>query len=317
MRRRGVSPDLALESERFLRQLDEAAFAASGSLPGRRGAARGAALSEGRWRCAAAHADRRFAPSSSSACSRWASRRRTRTTRPRRVAPSIRASTAYERHDFVTAREAFIAAVASDPTAPDAWADLGTASWAVADTARSVAAWQRALRLEPLASDVRDRVELVHALPWSSAGYVPPLPATWVFNLAGAALARRVGARHVPRARAIVRSASRTMITLGVVAAVMAIGGFALNERLSGQAPRRHAPHGIAQHRSAARRRAWRDGDHRRSRARDRVARARGAAFVSTTAATDGSRARRSCRSTRATPNRFARTKRVRVADGD
>ena len=63
---------------------------------------------------------------------------------------------------FVGAREAFIVAATTEPRAPDAWANLGTASWAAADTARSVAAWQRALRLEPLASDVRDRVELVH-----------------------------------------------------------------------------------------------------------------------------------------------------------
>jgi hypothetical protein len=142
--------------------------------------------------------------------------------------------TAYERHDFVNAREAFIASVASDPSAPDAWADLGTASWAVADTARSVAAWQRALRIEPLAPDVRDRVELVHALPWSSVGYVPPLPARWVFNLAallwlGAwGLATYYASRNRPLG-------NRTVVTLGVVATVLAIGGFALNERLSGK----------------------------------------------------------------------------------
>src|SRR5262249_41734234 len=91
---------------------------------------------------------------------------------------------AYDRHDFVAAREAFIASVAAEPNAPDAWADLGTAAWAVADTGRSVAAWQRALRMEPLAGDVRDRAELVHALPWSSAGYVPPVSSAWLFNFA-------------------------------------------------------------------------------------------------------------------------------------
>src|SRR5262249_20137844 len=93
---------------------------------------------------------------------------------------------AYTHHEFGAAREAFIASALADPTAPDAWANLGTAAWAMSDTARSVAAWQRALRMEPLASDVRERVELAHSLPWDSAGYVPPIPATWVFNLAAA-----------------------------------------------------------------------------------------------------------------------------------
>src|SRR5207249_1205705 len=64
------------------------------------------------------------------------------------------------------------------------WANLGTAAWASADTARSVAGWQHALRLEPLATDVRERVELVHALPATSAGYVLPLPAAWLFDAA-------------------------------------------------------------------------------------------------------------------------------------
>src|SRR5262249_20369383 len=86
---------------------------------------------------------------------------------------------AYARHDFVAARDAFNATVQAEPAAPDGWANLGTASWALADTARSVAAWQRALRAEPLANDVRERVELAHSLPVTASGYVPPLPASW------------------------------------------------------------------------------------------------------------------------------------------
>src|SRR5581483_4978594 len=68
--------------------------------------------------------------------------------------------------------------------APDAWADLGTAAWATADTARAVGGWQRALRFEPTASDVRERVELVHALPFTASGYVPAIPASWIFDVA-------------------------------------------------------------------------------------------------------------------------------------
>jgi hypothetical protein len=145
-----------------------------------------------------------------------------------------RGVTAYQHHEFVVAREAFIGAVVAEPRSPDAWADLGTASWAVADTARSVAAWQHALRLEPLAQDVRDRVELVHALPWSAAGYVPALPAAWVFDVAALlwCLAWGTAAYRASRREAI---GGRAVATLAVIAALVAVGGFALSDRLSGR----------------------------------------------------------------------------------
>lgn len=234
MRRRGVSTDLALEVESFLRRLDEAAFSESGALPSE----------------AARHAASLYDKVDDDALPR--TQILARATLIVAGVLTIGAGTAsafdamaarqafdhgvsaYENHDFVTAREAFIAAVASDPAAPDAWADLGTASWAVADTARSVAAWQRALRIEPLASDARERVELVHALPWNSAGYVPPLPASWVFDLAAVLwlIAWGNAAYRASRGRSL---GGRTLVTLGVAAGVIAVGGFALAERLSGK----------------------------------------------------------------------------------
>jgi BatD DUF11 like domain len=236
LRRRGVTPEIAVDAEQFLRQLDEAAFGQSSPLSPdavRRATdlyrrVDGDALPRSQ---ISARAARAFlvvgfliaGVATAHAYDASAARRSFDT-----------GVAAYERHDFVTAREAFIASVASDPSAPDAWADLGTASWAVADTARSVAAWQRALRIEPLASDLRDRVELVHALPWSSAGYVPPLPAPWVFNLAALlwlaawGLAAHAASRNRP-------VGSRAVMTLALTAGVLAIGGFALNERLSGK----------------------------------------------------------------------------------
>jgi len=233
MRRRGVSPDLAFEAERFLRQLDEAAFGASGSLPAD----------------AAQRANQLYRKVDGDALQRTqiamrafvvvgllavgvATAHAFDTSAARRAFDE--GVSAYERRDFVTAREAFIASVVSDPTAPDAWANLGTASWAVADTARSVASWQRALRLEPMAADVRERVELVHALPWSAAGYVPPLPAPWVFNLVAVLWlgAWGLATYHVSRRQPF---GNRTVMTLSVTAALLAIGGFALNERLNGK----------------------------------------------------------------------------------
>jgi hypothetical protein len=233
MRRRGVSPDLALEAESFLRQLDEAAFAASGALPAD----------------AVKQASALYRKVDGDALSRTHIAARVVTIAGLLVATVATAHAfeianarqafdqgvaAYERQDYVAARESFIESVAADPGAPDAWADLGTASWAVSDTARSVAAWQRALRIEPLASDVRTRVELVHALPWSSAGYVPPLPSPWIFNLAAVLwfAAWGLAAHRASRGRTL---ASRPVLSMAVVAGVLAIAGFALNERLSGK----------------------------------------------------------------------------------
>jgi hypothetical protein len=233
MRRRGVSPELALEAERFLRQLDEAAFAASGTLPSdavkRAGTLYrridGDALSR-------THIAARVVTIASLVLGFVATAHAVEVTGGRQAFDQGVA--AYERQDYVAARESFIESVAAEPGAPDAWADLGTASWAVADTARSVAAWQRALRLEPLASDVRTRVELVHALPLSSAGYVPPLPSPWVFNLAAALwfAAWGLAAYRASRGQSVT---NRPVLSMAVVAAVLAVGGFALNERLSGK----------------------------------------------------------------------------------
>jgi hypothetical protein len=242
LRRRGVSKGVALDAEAFLRELDEAAFSSTGTLaedaPGRAIAlyrsidaealprtrilvrAMGSAglvligvLALG---AASAHAWDAVAA---------------RTAFDRGVA-------AYERHDFVAAREAFIASVAAEPRAPDAWANLGTASWAVADTARSIAAWQRALRLEPLASDVRDRVELVHALPWSAAGFVAPIPASWLFDAAALLWCLAWGAAAYRSRRnadwSPTRGLGRDVTALALVAALIAVSGFAISDHLSG-----------------------------------------------------------------------------------
>ncbi len=233
LRRRGVSTDVALEAEKFLRELDTAAFAQHGALP-HDAAERAATLYR--------TVDEEALP---------------RTQIPATVfsivallaigvatAHAFDASAArrafdegvvaYEHHNFVAARESFIASVTADPRAPDAWANLGTASWAVADTARSVAAWQRALRIEPLASDVRERVELVHALPFTSAGYVVPIPIGGVFEVAALiwVLAWGIAAYRSARGGAL---RTRDLATLSAIAGIIAITGFALSDRTSGR----------------------------------------------------------------------------------
>ena len=144
LRRRGVSTDVALDAERFLRTLDEAAFAAGGSLP-ENAADRAADL----YRVIDAEALPRLHIAAPAFCIAGLLAIGVATAHAyddaaRRAFDEGVSS--YQHHSFVAAREAFIASVIAEPRAPDAWANLGTASWAVADTARSVAAWQRALR---------------------------------------------------------------------------------------------------------------------------------------------------------------------------
>lgn len=235
LRRRGVSTEVALDAERFLRQLDEAAFSATGTLPAD-AAARANALF--------ATVDAEALPLSSISPTSIASICVVLVALGVATAQAYDAASArqafdagvaaYAQHDFTGARDAFDAAVRAEPKAPDAWANFGTASWALADTAHSVAAWQRALRMEPLASDVRDRVELAHSLPLSSTGYVPPIPASWAFELAALLW---LGAWGVGAYRAWSHKdgGTREVALVAVVAGMVAIGGFVISERLSGK----------------------------------------------------------------------------------
>jgi hypothetical protein len=235
LRRRGVSTDVALDAERFLRQLDEAAFSASGTL---------AADSAVRANQLYETVDEEALPLSSISGSSIAIICLVLVavgvaTAEARDDSAARQSfdagvAAYNRHDFATARDAFAATVRDEPKAPDGWANLGTAAWAVADTAKSVAAWQRALRMEPLANDVRERVELAHSLPLTAAGYVPPMPASWVFDLAALLW---LGAWGVAAYRASTgrNDDGREIALVAIVAGMVAIGGFVISERLAGR----------------------------------------------------------------------------------
>jgi tetratricopeptide (TPR) repeat protein len=232
LRRRGVSTQAATDAEQYLRVLDEAAFASSGSLP-----ADAATRALAFYRVIDAEALSRIDLGISSTLVLVAMISGAAVVGALQVNSAQsdfdRGVAAYQRHEFVAARDAFAKAVVADPAAPDAWANLGTAAWASADTGRSVAAWQRALRLEPLASDMRDRVELVHAIPVGAAGYVPPLPPAWLFDAAALlwCLAWGIAAVHLLRKRDFDR---RALAFTAVAALVLAIAGFALAERTDG-----------------------------------------------------------------------------------
>ena len=91
----------------------------------------------------------------------------------------------YERGLYKASLAAFQAAASKEPRAPDAWANTGTAAWALRDTARAALGWQRALRLEPLASDVRGRLPIVGPVSDSPLAAVPPVPPESLIVLAG------------------------------------------------------------------------------------------------------------------------------------
>ena len=94
---------------------------------------------------------------------------------------------AYEMGQFALALRSFTEAAQLEPRAPDAWANAGTAAWVSGDTARAVQGWQRALRLEPTASDMRERLMVTPAGHVGPSMAVPPVPADVVL-MAGALL---------------------------------------------------------------------------------------------------------------------------------
>lgn len=85
---------------------------------------------------------------------------------------------------FGAAQVAFTRAGNAAPRAPDAWANLGAAAWRTRDTAVAVASWQRALRLEPGADDVRARLDELATAGLRSPGFVPPVATETVALLA-------------------------------------------------------------------------------------------------------------------------------------
>jgi tetratricopeptide (TPR) repeat protein len=94
---------------------------------------------------------------------------------------------AYGQGRYADAARDFARASALEPRSADAWANTGTAAWAAADTVGAAIGWQHALRLQPRADDVRDRLALLPAAQDGWIAGVPPLPMNWV-ALSGAGL---------------------------------------------------------------------------------------------------------------------------------
>lgn len=142
--------------------------------------------------------------------------------------------TAYEGGDYIAATAAFEEVALRVPRAADAWANLGTAAYVSADTARAAWGWQRALRLEPLAADLRERI-VVLGETGSRGTSVPPIP---VSLLAFVALACWVAgwsfaAVHGRRGRPALPLPAPTIIA-AVVAVVIGASAYSMDRRIAG-----------------------------------------------------------------------------------
>jgi hypothetical protein len=90
----------------------------------------------------------------------------------------------YARKEYSLATGTFAAIAESETRAPDAWANMGTSAWAAGDTATASLGWQRALRLEPRAGDVRERLRLLSVSEPGLISMVPPVSSSEVAVIA-------------------------------------------------------------------------------------------------------------------------------------
>jgi hypothetical protein len=174
LRRAGVSDRVATQAESLLRDLDSAAYAGHTGV-----AARGAERAVSIARAVDAEAlARRELPF-------WVPILVVATTLSVAAAALAadsagvlfaRGVSAYLRQDYPAARAAFAGAVTAAPNAPDAWANYGTASWTVGDTAAAVFGWRQGLTIEPSAEDLQNRLTSVRLDGPSSPGWVPAVP---------------------------------------------------------------------------------------------------------------------------------------------
>lgn len=207
LRRAGVTADAAAEAETLLDTLDAAAYAPDGAIPSGT-AQRALAIyarvdSEARGR---AVLGARLVPvlifGASGLALLSTAGAAVLEARDAAAATFAHGVRAYGERRFGEAMERFADVARAHPTAADAWANFGTAGWAAGDTAAAAVGWQRALRLEPLAGDVRDRLQLLPTTATGLIAGVPPIPVTptavgalvaWL--LAWALVARRLRTR--------------------------------------------------------------------------------------------------------------------------
>jgi hypothetical protein len=150
------------------------------------------------------------------------------------------AVTAYTNRGFTDASEGFLRLAVASPRDADALANWGIASWAAGDTVSAVIAWQRAVRLDPMAADLREDLLLLPSGARDGIAEIPMVPvplltytgfaawsAGWVL-LAWLAWRRRHGRSAMPA----VRVAALSAVVLGVIGVGTALWG---GRQLEGQ----------------------------------------------------------------------------------
>jgi hypothetical protein len=131
----------------------------------------------------------------------------------------------YAKGDFGAAATHFAAVTQLAPRAPDGWANAGTAAWATGDTTDAVVGWQRAGRLEPQATDVRDRLALVRAPQDGPIARLPDAPPSWLANAALACwlLGWGIAAYHLGRGFPAMSAAPLVCVAAALVAGWLAV----------------------------------------------------------------------------------------------
>lgn len=131
----------------------------------------------------------------------------------------------YQAGAYASAQRVFTSIASADPRAADAWVNAGTSAWQAHDTAVAAVAWQRALRLEPLDGDTRDRLDLLPGFHSGFFGDVPPVPLSLVAWIGLVAWLAAWGLQPIGR-----RWATGVAGTGFVVAIASFVGGFRLSE---------------------------------------------------------------------------------------
>ena len=185
LRRAGVTRETAANAELLLRELDVASYSGSGSPP-HGAAARAYEL----YRKIDEEAVERESLSARIvpvllACLLSGSALLALTSSSDAELAFKRGVNAYNARAFDDAAAYFAEAAEQAPRAPDAWANYGTAAWTAGEVPQAIIGWQRALRLEPLAGDVRERLAETRSWQRGSIEWVPPVPTNSVVIAGG------------------------------------------------------------------------------------------------------------------------------------
>ncbi|MGE5728732.1 MAG: hypothetical protein ACM34L_09035 [Gemmatimonas sp.] len=175
--RAGVTPETADRAEAFMAELNAAAFDIDGAWTGN-GVQRAYDLYRAIDREARARRSVRASRAASASLALVLALALAAGARASDNAYALfaRGLDAYAHGKYVSATNDFAVLAAHEPRAPDAWANMGTAAYSAGDTVRALVGWQRALRLEPLATDARERLDLLSPTAPSSFGFVPEIP---------------------------------------------------------------------------------------------------------------------------------------------